>query len=203
MDEPRACYTEWSESEREKQILYINAYIWNLERKYWGSYLQSSKGNADIKNRLLDTGEEEYGMIWENSIETYITMCKIDSQWEIEVWYREPNLVLCNNLEVRDGAGGGREVKEGGEYVYPWLFHVDVWKKSSQYCNYPPINNKVKLEKKKRVCSLLLLGSVQFSCSVKSDSLQPHASLSIIISWSPPKPMSIEPSNHLILNLVG
>ena len=31
-DEPRAYYTEWSKSERERQILYINAYIWNLER---------------------------------------------------------------------------------------------------------------------------------------------------------------------------
>ena len=53
--------------------------------------------------------------------------------------------------------------------------------------------------------------SVQFSCSVASNSLQPHelqhpmscmASLSITNSWSPPKPMSIEsvmPSNHLIL----
>ena len=26
-------YTEWSKSEREKQILYINACIWNLERR--------------------------------------------------------------------------------------------------------------------------------------------------------------------------
>ena len=26
MDEPRICYTEWSKSEREKQILYINAF---------------------------------------------------------------------------------------------------------------------------------------------------------------------------------
>ena len=52
--------------------------------------------------------------------------------------------------------------------------------------------------------------SVQFSYSVVSDSLQPHAlqpqahqaSLSIINPRSPPKPMSIEsviPSNHLIL----
>ena len=54
----------------------------------------------------------------------------------------------------------------------------------------------------------LFIVSVQFSCSVTSDSLRPHepqhgqASLSIIYSWSPPKPMSIEsvmPSNHLIL----
>ena len=26
VDEPRACYTEWSKSEREKQISYINIY---------------------------------------------------------------------------------------------------------------------------------------------------------------------------------
>ena len=31
VDEPRAYYTEWSKSEREKQI-YINAYLWNLEK---------------------------------------------------------------------------------------------------------------------------------------------------------------------------
>ena len=35
VDEPRACYTEWSKSEREKQIQDINAYIWNLEKRYW------------------------------------------------------------------------------------------------------------------------------------------------------------------------
>ena len=29
MDEPRAYYTEWSRSEREKQISYVSAYTWN------------------------------------------------------------------------------------------------------------------------------------------------------------------------------
>ena len=32
VDGPRDCHTEWSKSEREKQILYINAYMWNLEK---------------------------------------------------------------------------------------------------------------------------------------------------------------------------
>ena len=32
VDELRACYTEWSKSEREKQILHINVYIGNLEK---------------------------------------------------------------------------------------------------------------------------------------------------------------------------
>ena len=54
---------------------------------------------------------------------------------------------------------------------------------------------------------MVLFLSVQFSCSVMSDSLQPHelqhqASLSITNSRSPPKLMSIKSvmsSNHLIL----
>ena len=71
VDETGAYYTEWSKLEREKQILYINAYIWNLER--WWSYMQGSKRDTDVKNRLLDSvGEGEGGMIWENSIETCI-----------------------------------------------------------------------------------------------------------------------------------
>ena len=35
VDEPIFCHTEWSKSKREKQILYINAYIWNLEKQFW------------------------------------------------------------------------------------------------------------------------------------------------------------------------
>ena len=30
----RDCHTECSKSEREKQISYINAYMWNLEKWY-------------------------------------------------------------------------------------------------------------------------------------------------------------------------
>ena len=32
MDETRVCHTERSKSEKEKEILYINAYMWNLEK---------------------------------------------------------------------------------------------------------------------------------------------------------------------------
>ena len=77
VDEPRAYYTEWSQSERERHIPYIHAHTWNLERWYWQSYVQGSKGNTDVKNRLLDSvGEGEGGIIWENSIEIlpYVNM---------------------------------------------------------------------------------------------------------------------------------
>ena len=72
LDEPRACYPEWSKSVREKQILYIDAYIWNLVRWYWWAYLQSSSGDADTENRLVDTvGEGQGGINWKSSMETY------------------------------------------------------------------------------------------------------------------------------------
>ena len=52
-------------------ISHINAYIWNLERHYRWSYLQGSKGDADIKNRpLVTVGEGKGEMTWESSIET-------------------------------------------------------------------------------------------------------------------------------------
>ena len=60
-------------SERERQILYIKAYMWNLGRWYqqsW-SYMQGNKGDKYIKNRLLySVGEGEGGMTWEKTIET-------------------------------------------------------------------------------------------------------------------------------------
>ena len=34
LDDSRTCYTEWSKSEKEKQISYIAAYIRNLEKEY-------------------------------------------------------------------------------------------------------------------------------------------------------------------------
>ena len=33
MDGPRVCHTDRSKSEREKQTLYANTYIWNLKTK--------------------------------------------------------------------------------------------------------------------------------------------------------------------------
>ena len=69
-DESEAYYTEWSKAEREKQISYVNAYIWTLERWYGWTYLQGRKRDSDVKNSLLDIVEEgEVGMIWESNTE--------------------------------------------------------------------------------------------------------------------------------------
>ena len=45
-------------------------------------------------------------MYGESNMETYNTICKIDSQWEFALWLRELKLGLCNYLEGWDGEGG-------------------------------------------------------------------------------------------------
>ena len=52
-------------------------------------------------------------------METYITICKIDSQQEFAVWLRKLKQGLCINLEVWDGEGDGREVQKGGDICIP------------------------------------------------------------------------------------
>ena len=55
----------------------------------------------------------------ESNKETYITICKIESQWDFAVWLRELKQGLCDNLEGWDGVGDGREVWEGGDMGVP------------------------------------------------------------------------------------
>ena len=165
VDEPRAYYTEWSKSEREKQILYINAslvaqmlkslpamleawvqslgqedplekgmathsnilawkipwieepgrlqpmgsqrvghnwaadlsyLIWNLEGWYWWIYSQSSNGDADIENRLMDKGGGEQGegeMNGESSMDAY-TLTYVNRQ-PMRICCKEIKLGLC------------------------------------------------------------------------------------------------------------
>ena len=57
--EPRVYCTDCSKSEREGQTTYINAYIWNLERWYWWSYMQGSKGDTDVKKDFWTQWEKE------------------------------------------------------------------------------------------------------------------------------------------------
>ena len=63
VDESGAYYTEWSKSERQKQISYTNVYIWNLERWYWWTYLQGSSGHGGVR-RGWDDWRGEHGNIY-------------------------------------------------------------------------------------------------------------------------------------------
>ena len=72
----------------------------DLKRWFQTISLQGSNGEADTENRRgygERGGEDE--MYGESSMETYITICKIDSQWEFSVCLRKPKEGLCINLE--------------------------------------------------------------------------------------------------------
>ena len=58
-------------------------------------------------------------MYGKNNMETYITICKIDSQQKFAVWLRKLKQGLCINLERWDGEGDGREVQKGGDIGTP------------------------------------------------------------------------------------
>ena len=70
----------------------------------------------------------------ESNMETYITVCKIDSQQQFAVWLKQLKQGLCVNLEGCDGEGDGGRFKREGIYVYLWLIHVEVWQKTTKFC---------------------------------------------------------------------
>ena len=67
--------------------MYSNRYIRNLEKWYRRIYLQGNNGETDIENSLINmrVGRGEGEMYGESNMETYITICQIDSQWELAV----------------------------------------------------------------------------------------------------------------------
>ena len=52
-------------------------------------------------------------------METYITICKTDSQREFVVWLRKLKQGLCINLEGWDGEEDRREFQKGEDICIP------------------------------------------------------------------------------------
>ena len=80
VDGPRDCHTEWSKTEREKEILYINAYMWNQEKRNRWTGLQGRNRDTDVDNKRMDTkGGKPWGgsagMNWEFGIDLYTPIC--------------------------------------------------------------------------------------------------------------------------------
>ena len=59
-------------------------------------------------------------MYGKSNMETYITMCKIDSQQEFAVWLRKQTGALYQPRGV------GWRFKRQETYIYLWLIHVEV-----------------------------------------------------------------------------
>ena len=58
-------------------------------------------------------------MYGKSNMETYITICKIDSQRELAVWLRKLKQGLCINLERWDGGRDGSRFQKGGDICIP------------------------------------------------------------------------------------
>ena len=61
-----------------------------------------------------------------SNMETYITICKTDSQREFAVCLRILKQGLCIHREGWDGEGDGGRLKREEIYVYLWLIHADI-----------------------------------------------------------------------------
>ena len=69
-------------------------------------------------------GEDD--MYGESNMETYITTCKINSQWEFVVFSENSNRGSVSIYKVGMGRKIGGRFKMEGIYVYLWLIHVEV-----------------------------------------------------------------------------
>ena len=76
----------------------------------------------------MERGEERviYG---KTNMETYITICIIDSKREFAVWLRKLKQGSVSTQRSRMGREMGGKFKREGIYVYLWLIHVEVLEK--------------------------------------------------------------------------
>ena len=58
-------------------------------------------------------------MYGKSNMETYITICKIDSQQKVAVWLRKCKEGLCINLEGWDGERHGKEFQKRWDICIP------------------------------------------------------------------------------------
>ena len=58
-------------------------------------------------------------MYGKSNMETYIAICKINSQQKFAVWLRKLKQGLCINLEGWNVEGDGKKVQKGGDICIP------------------------------------------------------------------------------------
>ena len=132
VDGPRACHMEWSVRKRNKYCI-LNAYVWNLEKWYWWTYLQGR--NRDI-NVEMWTKREKERVEWIGKIApTYIhypvwnrqlvgSCCRVQGAQLGVLWW--PRGVGCGWWEEGWREGGSR----GRGYVYTYSLFSLLYSKN-------------------------------------------------------------------------
>ena len=124
MEGLRDCHTEWSKSEREKQISYINAYMWNLEKRYRWTYLQSRNRDTDVENKRMDTKEREGEWDELGDWDWHVYTAMYGGETSESLLYRAGKSTWCSVVSYM----GGKSRREGNS-AYLWLIHFAVQQK--------------------------------------------------------------------------
>ena len=117
-------------SQKVHQTLYINAYIWDLEKWYWCSYLQGKNRDRDIENRPVSTaGEGEGGTNWESGVDIYTLPC--EKQIASGKQPHDTGSSAQGSVAIYRGGmrGGGRGAREGGDICILYLIHLVIQQK--------------------------------------------------------------------------
>ena len=114
--------------QKEKDKYCILMHIYRIEKNGTEEFIYMATVEKQMNRIDFGHGERvREGERYEKSnMETYITICKINSQWEFAVWFRKLKQGLCINLEGFYGEGDGKEVQREEIYGYLWLIHVEV-----------------------------------------------------------------------------
>ena len=76
--------------------------------------MENQTERTDLETRVKGK-RGEGDMDGKSNMETYSSICKIDSHWEFALSLRELKKGLFNNLEGQDGEGDWKGVWEGGD----------------------------------------------------------------------------------------
>ena len=105
-------------SQKERHKYRILTHIYRIQKNGTEEFIFWAAMEKETQRIDLWTwGEGE--MYEKSNMKTYITICKIGSQWEFAVWLRKLKQGLCMNLEGWDEKGDGREVQKGGYVSIP------------------------------------------------------------------------------------
>ena len=98
------------------------------------SYVQGSKGDRHKEQTFGHSGRRRrWDDLREEHWNIYIAICKIDSQWEFDVWCREPKAGALWQPEGMSWEGRWRGAfRREGTCVCLWPVPVNVWQRPSQ-----------------------------------------------------------------------
>ena len=108
-------------SQKEKDKYFILTHMYGIQKNGTEEFIHKATVEKQTQKQTHGHGEEggKGEMYGKSTMETYITICKINSQGEFTVCLRKLRQGLCINLEEWDWKGNGREFQEGGEICRP------------------------------------------------------------------------------------